>query len=65
MGRKHCGKIAFSEDKNFFPQCFQKACFPWASKGVIVWEWVNPLPDDKFLNSAKLHDFADDTLKFE
>ena len=21
--------------------CFQKACFPGASKGVIVWEWVN------------------------
>ena len=24
-----------------FPQCFQKACLPRASKGVIVWEWVN------------------------
>ena len=23
-----------------FPQCFQKACFPGASKGVIVWKWV-------------------------
>ena len=23
-----------------FPRCFQKACFPGASKGVIVWEWV-------------------------
>ena len=23
-----------------FPQCFQKTCFPGASKGVIVWEWV-------------------------
>ena len=22
-------------------QCFQKACFPGASKGVIVWEWIN------------------------
>ena len=22
-----------------FSQCFQKACFPGASKGVIVWEW--------------------------
>ena len=21
-------------------ECFQKACFPGASKGVIVWEWV-------------------------
>ena len=24
-----------------FPQCFQKACFQGASKGVIMWEWVN------------------------
>ena len=31
MGRKHCGKRR---------NCFQKACFPGASKGVIVWEWV-------------------------
>ena len=23
-----------------FPTVFQKACFPEASKGVIVWEWV-------------------------
>ena len=23
------------------PPCFQKTCFPGASKGVIVWEWVN------------------------
>ena len=23
-----------------FPQCFQKACFSGASKGVILWEWV-------------------------
>ena len=26
-----------------FPQCFQKARFPGASKGVIVWEWVKPV----------------------
>ena len=32
-----------------FPRCFQKACFPGASKGVIVWEWVNPFPNDKLL----------------
>ena len=23
-----------------FAQCFQRACFPGSSKGVIVWEWV-------------------------
>ena len=28
-----------------FPQCFQKASFQEASKGVIVWEWVNPFPN--------------------
>ena len=27
-----------------FPQGFQKACFPGASKGFIVWEWVKSLP---------------------
>ena len=27
--------------KFLFPQCFQKASFPEALKGVIVWEWVN------------------------
>ena len=34
------GEIARYEQFLPFPQCFQKACFPGASKGVIVWEWV-------------------------
>ena len=42
------GEIARYEQFLLFPQCFQKACFPGASKGVIVWEWVNPLLDNKF-----------------
>ena len=37
------GEIACYEQFLLFPQCFQKACFPGASKGVIVWEWVNCL----------------------
>ena len=35
------GEIARDEQFLLFPLCFQKACFPGASKGVIVWEWVN------------------------
>ena len=35
------GEIAHYKQFLHFPQCFQKACFPGASKGVIVWEWVN------------------------
>ena len=35
------GEIACYEQSLLFPQCFQKACFPGASKSVIVWEWVN------------------------
>ena len=35
------GEIARYEQFLLFPQCFLKACFPEASKGVIVWEWVN------------------------
>ena len=34
------GEIARYEQFLLFPQCFQKACFPGASKGVIVWERV-------------------------
>ena len=32
------GEIARYKQFLLFPQCFQKVCFPWASKGVIVWE---------------------------
>ena len=35
------GEIARYKQFLLFPQCFQKACFPGASKGVTVWEWVN------------------------
>ena len=34
------GEIAHYEQFLLFTQCFQKACFQGASKGVIVWEWV-------------------------
>ena len=34
------GEIARYEQCLLFPQCFQKACFPVALNGVIVWEWV-------------------------
>ena len=33
------GEIPRYEQFLLFPQCFQKACFPGASKGVM-WEWV-------------------------
>ena len=34
------GEIARYEQFLLFPQCFRRDCFPGASKGVIVWEWV-------------------------
>ena len=36
------GKVEIAHYEQFllFPQWFQKASFPEASKGVIVWEWV-------------------------
>ena len=37
------GEIACYEQFLLFPQCFQKACFPGAWKGIIVWEWVKCL----------------------
>ena len=38
------GEIARYEQFLLFLQCFQKACFLGASKGVIVWEWVKRTP---------------------
>ena len=32
-------KLLFTSNFSF-SHCFQKACFPGASKGVVVWEWV-------------------------
>ena len=55
------GEIAHYEQFLLFPQCIQKACFPGASKGVIVWEWVKP--NDKLLDETKLRAFADDNSK--
>ena len=54
------GEIARYEQFLLFPQCFQKGCFPRASKGVVVWEWVNLFPHDKVLDQTKLKVFADD-----
>ena len=34
------GEIARYERFLLFSQCFKKACFPGASRGDIVWEWV-------------------------
>ena len=34
------GEIACYEQFLLFPQCFQKACFQRASKGVIEFDWV-------------------------
>ena len=45
-----------------FPQCFEKASFSDMSKGVIVWEWVNSLPNNKILDRSKLKAFADINL---
>ena len=56
------GEIARYEQFVLFPKCFLKAYFPGASKGVIVWEWVNSLPNNKSLDWFKLKAFADDKL---
>ena len=46
MGKE---EIARYEQFLLFPQCFQKACFPGASKGEIVWECVNSLRNNNIL----------------
>ena len=52
------GEIACYEQFLLFPQCFQKAYFPGASKGVIVWEWVNCISD-----RSKCKELADNNFK--
>ena len=44
------GEIPCYEQFLLFPQCFQKACFPGVSKGVIVREWVNCIVFDTIFN---------------
>ena len=39
------GEIAGYEQFLLFLQCFRNVCFPEASKGVIVWEWVKSSAD--------------------
>ena len=43
------GEIAHSEQFLLFPQCLQKFFFTEVSKGVVVWEWVNPFPNKLLL----------------
>ena len=47
-------EIAHYEQFLLFPQCFQTACFPGASKGIIVWEWVKELNVFSFTIKSKL-----------
>ena len=48
------GEIARYEQFLLFPQCFQKACLPGASKGVIVWEWVKACQRYNKMNLLKI-----------
>ena len=46
------GEIARYEQFLLIPQRFQRACFPGASKGVIVWKWVKAL--DSFIKGGPI-----------
>ena len=52
------GEIARYEQFLLFP-LFSKGLFP---RGVIVWKWVNPLPNDKILDWSKLKAIADSKI---
>ena len=59
------GEIARYKQFLLFPQCFQKACFPGASKGVIVWEWVKEKTYKRMPAPIAYHtstDFCDPTI---
>ena len=49
------GEIARYEQFLLFPQCFQKACFPGASKGVVVWKWVKKKSIETTVGKGEKH----------
>ena len=58
------GKREIARYKQFllFPQCFQKACFPGASKGVIVWEWVTHFTSQHYVELEQIKSISDNKL---
>ena len=60
MGRNTVGKgeIARYEQFLLFPHSFQKACFPGASKGVTVWEWVKVYAIESFFSDQQMHNIV-------
>ena len=52
-------EIACYKQFLLFQQCFPQLYIFSASKCGIVWQWVNSLLDDKFLDLSKLKAFAD------
>ena len=56
------GEIARDEQFLLSPQFFLKACFPEASKGVIVWEWVNGVYTSFGFAQNTIHDFRNTIL---
>ena len=59
------GEIAHYEQFLLFPQCFQKACFPGVSKGVIVREWVKHFKGSKITKRLTIFYFLTGTVKEE
>ena len=61
------GEIARYEQFLLFPQCFQKAPFPGASKGVIVWEWLNRVLDRKsdYRITVSVMEYSEKEIKIE
>ena len=49
------GEIARNEQFLPFPQCFQKAWFPGASKGVIEWKWVKHIQTEAAFTAKKVN----------
>ena len=44
-------------------KCLLQTLPVWKSLKFVVWERVNPLPDDKILDWSKLKEIADDIFK--
>ena len=56
------GEIGHYDQFLLFPQCFQKACFPGASNGIIVRKWVKSFPNKKIMDRTKSDAVIDGNL---
>ena len=63
--RKEKGENTGHQYLLLIPQCFKKSSFSGSLKAGMMWQRINSLPNNKFLNLSKLKEVADDNFIFD